>query len=179
MSADGIHDREADEAKPGRGVEIGLAFGELASENAELYKRIDSLQSRLEMEQARHSAWSREVTRRDEALASRVDHLERKLAERLDASDAGMKERRIAGQEPLADEQKAGQEPSRRRVSTEFIAVGAAVGGVALTAVGDVIGTPTAGDITGIAGGVVAAAAAGLTWIRKHREEADADRRQD
>ena len=97
---------------------LARAVGELTSENADLYKRIDALQAELKVgqakikdEQDRFRAWVKAISNRDaerdlrdearnkreEALADRVAELERRDADRTVAADSGSAERWVGG----------------------------------------------------------------------------------
>jgi hypothetical protein len=170
-------------------AEFTRAIGELASENADLYSKVDRLTVQLKNEKARFSAWAEEVTSRDNALISRIDEqatsseaLAARLAD-LEAKQAGKGDPGEAAQwirgGETRGEQRDKEPKDRSRMSNEFIAVGVAVGGGALTLAGVVLGTTPAMDATGLAISAMGIAGAGLPWIRKVREGRNADRPDD
>jgi hypothetical protein len=160
----------------------GRAMGELAAENADLYRRnaaqdkvIQTLQARLDRSEARFHAWadrmaanSEAQAKREEALTDRVAELERALADRTSRTDPLGAPRRI--DEPDRARAESGQHERKRGIpSNELIGIGMAVGVEAVTAVAD----PTPSNLLIGAMGLVAT---GIPWIRKIREADDGDR---
>jgi hypothetical protein len=84
---------------------LDRAVGELASENADLYKLIDALKSEMKADQAKFRAWAKEIAvrdeareasdeardKREEALTNRIAELERRPAEKPAADPGGPK----------------------------------------------------------------------------------------
>jgi hypothetical protein len=124
--------------------ELVRAVGELAAENADLYKKAGDLTQALKAGKGRFAAWSKHVDRdreqaasdkaemtdrldgalaMNEALADRVADLERKLADSSPATVAGAPERRIDVQEGVA-RQTDRKQLRRLKPSNEIIAVG-------------------------------------------------------
>lgn len=173
------------------GEETGLkrgardwAIGELAAENADLYRRnaeqglaIQKLQARLDRSEARFRAWADEMavrdearSRREEALTDRIAELEHKLADRPEATDPRGSERRLT--EPDSARAEASHhERKRASPSNEFIGIGIAAGVEVITAVAD----PSPSNLVVGALGMVAT---GIPWIRKLREADSGDRPQ-
>lgn len=164
-------------------------IGELASENADLYRRnaeqgrtIEQLQARVDMSEARFRTWAKEMANREDAravrdeardkremaLTARIAELERRPAEPSDIIDRRGTERHLGGDETARTE--CGQrERGRARPSNEFIGIGVAVG----VAAGTVAADPT--PVNFIIG-ALGVAGAGIPWIRKLREAGDGDR---
>jgi hypothetical protein len=211
VSADRGYDREDVEPSPGQPAHAGRdlgdhgegrgrselgtenegrdhALGELAAENADLHKRVGSLEAELKSEKARFSAWAGEIATRDderaardeardkreEALADRIAELEQRHADRPAAADPGGAESRIGAPE-AAGRQVAKRNPERLWRGNEAIATYTAGAGVLLTTVGETAGS-TAADVTGLVGSVAGLAVAAIALARKHREESHADR---
>jgi hypothetical protein len=158
------------------------AMGELAAENADLYRRnaaqdkmIQTLQARLDRSEARFHAWadrmaanSEAQAKREEALTDRVAELERALADRTTRTDPLGAQRRI--DQPDRAGAESGQHERRRGIpSNEFVGIGMALGVEAVTAVAD----PTPSNLLIGAMGIVAT---GIPRIRKIREADDDDR---
>jgi hypothetical protein len=173
-------------------AELTRAVGELAAENADLYNKVDRLTADLKTEKARFSAWSKEVTSRDNALHSRIDDqaivnealatrladLEAKQTDKAEVGGTSESQRRVRTRE-TAEKETDEATLDRRKPSNEFIAVGVAVGGGALTLAGMVVGTTPAMDATGLAISAIGIAGAGIPWVRKFREGGNADRPED
>jgi hypothetical protein len=178
--------------------ELVRAVGELASENADLCKKVGDLTHALKLERARFGAWAKEVARDreeaaqdraqaaerlgkalavNEALANRVTGLERKFAGESPATDAGAPEWRIDAQEGVA--RQADRKHLRRlKVSNEVISVGTMGASTAATVLADVLGSATAGDAAGIAGNALGLVAAVIALSRKRTEDKDGHRTQ-
>jgi hypothetical protein len=175
VSADSPDDWDADEVEPGPDASrepgldavTGRAFGELVAENAELYKRVDSLEAQLKLRDDRFYTWTREFARDKETLKSSIEQLQRAAAELRAAHGGGTTPSRLE-ETASVDGERDGRH-RRPRVSNEFIGIGAALGVEAVTAVTD----PTAPSLIAGALGVLAT---GIPWIRKLKEERDADR---
>jgi hypothetical protein len=171
--------------------ELVKAVGELASENADLYRQAGDLTHALKLEKGRFAAWAKtvagdkaEMTDRlgkaeamNEALADRVASLERKLADNSPATSAGASERRIDAQEGI-DRQTDRKHLRRLKASNEAIAVGAFGVSTAATVVADVLGSATAGDAAGIAGNALGLVAAVIALSRKRTEDKHGHRTQ-
>jgi hypothetical protein len=160
-------------AAPGLETRYGRAIGELAAENAELYKRVDYLEAQLKQKDARFDAWAREMAWREEEMKTRLERLEHANAERI---TPGMPARRVGERATPEAEKQTGPEPARQKASDQFIAASVGWGGVALTAAGEMLGTTAAADFTTLAGQVATAGAATLAWMRWRKEARDADR---
>jgi hypothetical protein len=179
-------------------AELGRAVGELAAENADLYRRnsdqgeqIERLRAKLDLSEARFSAWAKEMGRREDARAeheeaqakreeaqnSRIEELERMLAEQQDAASPGEAERRLENRSATREE-AARHKRGRDRPSNEIIAVGVAWTAIALTAVSELKGTPGVAVMTAYLGEGIAAGAAHIALYRKRREESSGDRSQ-
>jgi hypothetical protein len=170
---------------------LDRAVGELASENADLYKRIDALESKIKAEQGKFSAWAKEIAvrdderaardeardRREEALTDRIAELELRLADRPAAADPGGSEPRVDQQEPPG-RQTVKRNPERLWRANEAIAVYVSGSGTLLTAAAEVVGTRPVADATGLAGSLAGLAAAAVALARKRREASNADRPQ-
>lgn len=111
----------------------------------------------------------------NESMAARLADLE---ARQADKSDPNEPARRVRSGETRG-EQRDKEPADRPRMSNEFVAVGVAVGGGALTLAGMVLGTTAAVDATGLAISAIGIGGAGLPWIRKLREGRNADRPED
>jgi hypothetical protein len=188
------HDAPHDPDQP----ELRKAVGELAAENADLYRKVGELTHALKTEQARFGTWAREVARdrehaaRDkaqmaerldkalvmnEALADRMTSLEQKHADQSPATGAGAPERRIGAEEGTA--RQADRKHLRRlKVSNEVINVGAMGVSTAATVMADVLGTAAAGDAVGIGGNALGLIAAVIALSRKRTEDKDEHRTQ-
>ena len=154
-------------------ADLGRAVGELASENADLHKRVDYLERQVATEKDRFAAWAREMAWREEVLKSRLERLERSAVEK---AGPGIPDRRLGERAAPEAEKQTAKEPRRRVAADQTISAGVAVGGVALTAVSEIIGTQAASDVTGMLGQVATSGAAVLAWLRWRREGGNADR---
>ena len=172
------------------------AVGELASENADLYRQLGDLTHALKTEKARFASWAeraaadREAAARDkagmagrldqalemnEALADRVTDLERRLADLAPAGGAGAPERRIDS--PEGAERQTGRKHLRRlKASNEVINVGAMGVSTGAAVLADVLGSAAAGDAAGIAGNALGLIAAVIALSRKRTEDKDGHR---
>jgi hypothetical protein len=189
------HDAPHDPDQP----ELRKAVGELAAENADLYRKVGELTHALKTEQARFGTWAREVARdreqaaqdkaqmaerldkalaMNEALADRMASLEQKHADQSPATSAGAPERRIGAEEGAA-RQTDRQHLRRLKVSNEVINVGAMGVSTAATVMADVLGTAAAGDAVGIGGNALGLIAAVIALSRKRTEDKDEHRTQD
>jgi hypothetical protein len=162
------------------------ALVELASENAELYRRVGDLESKLESEKAKFSAWAKEIndrdakrasqdetwTRREVDLTERVTELERKLDQRAD--DPGGPHSRREAQESVG-RQADKQAPARLWRSNEALGTYAAGGAMLVSAYAEITSQTTI-DTATLAGTVGGFAAAAIALIRKRREGSHADR---
>jgi hypothetical protein len=119
-------------------------------------------------------------------LKAHVDRFEELLADTGPRSDGdhstGQRDEdtstsRVDELAPL--ERQNAKEPERRAMSNEAFALGAAVGGVGLTAVADIMGTTLSADATGFAASALTLAAAAVALARKRREAKNADRSKD
>jgi hypothetical protein len=202
---DKASDRVQAKDEPGKD-ELVRAVVELAAENADLYRKnaaqdqqIARLETAIGSEKARHAAWAQEISARDEARDKReaareareqtrdklleeqadlVAELRAEIAElrqRSSVAGSGVPERRASTTKTF-DAEASGQKPRKGGISDEWLGLGAAVTQTVLTAAGDWLGTTVAQDATGIAGGAIGIGAAGIAWVRKHREDKNADR---
>ena len=154
--------------------EFARAVGELASENADLYKQVCELTHALKVEKACFSTWARHVDRNreeaaqdrarmterldnvlamNEALADRVTELERKLTDQVPATGVGAPGRRIDEQKTVT-RQTDRKHQRRLKASTEIINVGTMS---VSTVAADMLGSAVAAGIAGNALGLVAA----------------------
>jgi hypothetical protein len=212
VAVDGLTDeRDAPDALPVREVPqahdaphdpdqpaLLKAVGELAAENADLYRKVGELTHALKTEQARFGTWAKEVARdreqaaRDkaqmaerldkvlamnEALADRVTGLEQKLADQSPVTGAGAPERRIGAEEGVA-RQTDRKHLRRLKVSNEVINVGTMGVSTAATVMADVLGSTAAGDAAGIGGNALGLIAAVIALSRKRTEDKDGHRTQ-
>jgi hypothetical protein len=171
--------------------EFARVVGELASENADLYKQVGELTHALKVEKARFSSWARHVERNreeaaqdrarmaerldnvlalNEALADRVTELERKLADQAPATSVGAPGRRIGEQEAVT-RQTDRKHLRRLKASNEIINVGTLGVSTAASVAADVLGSAVAGDAAGIAGNALGLVAAVIALSRKSRED--------
>jgi hypothetical protein len=67
---------------PAGDADLGRAVDELASENADLHKRVDYLERQAAMDKDRFAAWAREMAWREEMPKSRLERLEHVAAEK-------------------------------------------------------------------------------------------------
>lgn len=176
------HDASHDPDQP----ELVRAVGELAVENADLYKKVGDLTHALKMEKARFGAWAKEAARdRDEmtarldetaaaneALTTRLANLERRLADYPPNGGPGAPDRLVGAQSGYEGE-KSGQRSRKKLPSDEAINLGAAITGTAVQALGDWLGTTPAADAAGIVGGGITIGAAVVALSRKRREDRD------
>jgi hypothetical protein len=174
-------------------AELTRAVGELASENADLYRRnaaldkkVTRIEAELKTEKDRRTAWSAEVARErshaagcleaqtkiNEALAARLADLE---ARQADKGAPGEAARRVGSGEVPGGE-RSEKTVSRPRMSNEFIGVGVAAGGGFLTAVSVVLETPVAADVTGLIISALGIGGASIPWYRKLRKDRNGDR---
>jgi hypothetical protein len=181
------HDAPHDPDQP----ELLKAVGELAAENADLYRKIGELTHALKTQQGRFGTWAREVARdreqaaqdkaqmaerldkvlaMNEALAHRVADLEQERADQSPVTSAGAPERRIGAEEGVA-RQTDRKHLRRLKVSNEVISVGTMGVSTAATVMADVLGSAAAGDTAGIAGNALGLAAAVIALTRKSRED--------
>jgi transposase-like protein len=179
----------------GRRVEVATqngtqdrVIGELATENADLYRRnadqaktIERLQARLDMSEARFRAWAKEMAnredaraardeardKREEALLGRINDLAHEVKELRGANDGAGLASRI--EKKASAEGERDQRPRPPRPSDQFIGMGAAVSVEALTAAID----PTPPNLLIGAVGIIGA---GIPWMRRLKEDRDADR---
>jgi hypothetical protein len=183
------HDAPHDPDQP----ELRKAVGELAAENADLYRKIGELTHARKTDQAQFGAWAKEVARDreqaahekaqiagrldkalalSEALADRMTGLEQKHADQSPATSAGAPERRIGAEEVTA-RQTDRKHLRRLKVSNEVINVGTLGVSTAATVMADVLGTAGAGDAVGIGGNALGLIAAVIALSRKRREDKD------
>jgi hypothetical protein len=176
------HDASHDPDQP----ELVRAVGELASENADLYKKVGDLTHALKMEKARFGAWAKETARdRDEmtarldettaaneALTKRLANLEHRLADYPPHGGPGAPDRLVGAQSGYEGE-KSEQRARKKMPSDEAINLGAAITGTAVQALGDWLGTTPAVDAAGIVGGGITIGAAVVALSRKRREDRD------
>jgi hypothetical protein len=188
------HDAPHDPDQP----EVRKAVGELAAENADLYRKIGELTHALKTEQARFGTWAKEVARDreqavqdkaqmaerldkalalNEALADRVTGLEQNHADQSPVTSAGAPERRIGAEEGTA-RQTDRKHLRRLKVSNEVINVGTLGVSTAATVMADVLGTAAAGDAVGIGGNALGLVAAVIALSRKRTEDKDEHRTQ-
>jgi hypothetical protein len=174
------------------------AVGELAAENADLYRKLGELTQAQKTDQARFGAWAREVARdreqaaqdkaqlaerldkalaMNESLADRLTELEQKHADQSPVTSVGAPERRIGAEEGTA-RQTDRKHLRRLKVSNEVIAVGTLGVSTAATVVADVLGTAAAGDAVGIGGNALGLVAAVIALSRKRTEGKDEHRTQ-
>lgn len=172
------------------------AVGELAAENADLYRKIGELTHALKTEQGRFGTWAKEVARdreqaaqdkaqmaerldkvlaANEALADRVSGLEQKLADQSPAASAGAPERRIGAEEGVA-RQTDRKQLRRLKVSNEVINVSTIGVSTAAAVMADVLGSTAAGDAAGIGGNALGLVAAVIALSRKRTEDKDGHR---
>jgi hypothetical protein len=177
---------------------LARAVGELAAENADLYRQVGDLTRELKADKARFGAWAetiasdRETAARDrnqladrldqalamnEALAGRVTDLEHGLAGQAPAGGPGAAERRIDAPEG-AERQGARKHLRRLKASNEVINVGAMGVGTGAAVLADVLGSAAAGDAAGIAGNTLGLVAAVIALARKRTEDKDGHRTQ-
>lgn len=182
------------------------AIGELASENADLYKRIGALEAdvkaghaNLRTERERFRTWAKEMGNRDAERAARdeardkreaslinqvkelrhtVTELERKFSDRPDATDPGASERRLDGQEAVG-RQNVKRNSERPWRTNEAIDLYTSGGGALLTIYSDVVGSGAVSEATGLAGSLLTFGAAVIALARKRREGNNADRSED
>lgn len=174
---------------------LGHAIGELASENADLYKRVDALQAELKASQAeteiaqdKFRARAKVISNRDveravqdetrdkreEAFADRLAELERRDADRAAVADSGVVQPGISRQEVVRADN--GQHKRRTgRPSNEIIAAGAAYVAIGLSIFGQVKGSPEAAALSTYGAEVANAVVAHIALYRKHKETGDGD----
>jgi hypothetical protein len=188
------HDAPHDPDQP----ELLRAVGELAAENADLYRKTGELTHALKTQQGRFGTWAKEVARdreqaaqdkaqmaerldkvlaMNEALADRVTGLEQKLADQSPVTSAGAPERRIGAEEGVA-RQTDRKHLRRLKVSNEVIGVGTMGVSTAATVMADVLGSTAAGDAAGIGGNALGLIAAVIALSRKRTEDKDGHRTQ-
>lgn len=157
------------------------AIGELASEIADLYKKVNDLtdafkqqSAALNQEKVRFSVWAREVSAREEAATRRMGELELRLAERL--PEGGPGEPRVRVDDQRSSEGEEVTEHQRGSPRDTAIAVGAGVLGASVTGLGYALGSTAALDTTGLLGWGATISASVVAWIREYRRDKDADR---
>jgi predicted RNase H-like nuclease (RuvC/YqgF family) len=135
--------RAATPDKDPKKAELTRAVGELAAENADLYrknadldKKVTRLEAELETEKARHTAWAVEVardrgqtakrleeqTKINEQLAGQIAELRDRLAEKSVRSDAGRAPKHFEEAE-APEKQATKKNPDRLRLTNEVIGV--------------------------------------------------------
>jgi hypothetical protein len=140
---------ETDDALRQRVADLGKGMAELRSENADLRRGLAAVESRL-------------------------DRMERAGAD--DPTLKSAKEQELSSQE--VDNKRAADARNRVRPSDEALLFGAAGLGGAVLVAGDFMPFIPASAKDSIASGL-AAAAAGIAWMRKHKESRNADRPED
>ena len=152
---------------PARYAELQRRNAQLVRQTAEKDQKIDSLQWQLDRSEARHRAWSQEMTTRNAAqdklmgaVIDRLHEIEDRLASHETADDPGGPRRRTGGDD--TSRQEVGQrEHGRAKPSNEFYGISSAVG----VAAGTVAMDPTSPLSYLIAGaGIIGA---GVPWLRK------------
>jgi hypothetical protein len=188
VGIDRIHDAEGDDVPsamdsahpadaaraPGLDTRYERAVGELAAENAELYKRVEYLERQIANDKDRFAAWGREMAWREEVMKARLERLEHAVTE-LSVAE-GPHGRRVDRTDSFVGE-KSQQETRRGGAASEITAAGAAVGNLA-NVIGAAVGSTVSADVGGIAGGVLGGFAAGIALVRKLREDRRDDRSQ-
>jgi hypothetical protein len=167
---------QPDEPERPPAADLARAVGELASENADLYKKVGELTDALKLERARFAAWAKEVSAREEAMNRRFADLEHRLQDKAPGPGPGELPRAV-GAGRTSEGQKAEERP-RKRLSNEAVGLGASIIGGGLQAAGEMLGTTAAADATGLIGWGVAIGAAAVAWSRGRRKDSDGDRSQ-
>jgi hypothetical protein len=174
------------------------AVGELAAENADLYRKLGEVTHALKTMEARFGTWAKDVASEreqaaqdkaemaerldkvlamNETLADRVTVLEKERADQSPVTSAGAPERRIEAEEGVA-RQTDRKHLRRLKVSNEVINAGAMGVSTAATVMADVLGSTAAGDAAGIGGNALGLIAAVIALSRKRTEDKDGHRTQ-
>lgn len=171
-------------------VGLGRALGELAAENADLYKRLDALQEELKASQAetrtereKFRVWAKEISnreaeralqdeardKREETFADRLAELEHRDAARPETIDSAGDER-VLGRRKIAPPENDQQKRRPGRPSDAMIAVGAAYVAIGLSIYSSIKGSPEAATLATYGAEGTALFAAHVALFREHRK---------